>query len=95
MDDLLFDRDNLSEYIYIVGDENLLSISQKTGVPPSLIIFDNKLCEKLREGMALIIKPRGKMRMLLPSENLSAEKKEELKIKNKCEFLFPFQWIID
>ncbi len=94
MTNLLFLNDNLQTFIYVVGNETLLDIALKVGVPPTLIIYDNNLNKAISEGMCLVIKRRSELKMLTKEELDSISDIEYLKKINKCDHIYPYQPII-
>lgn len=94
MTDLLFSTDNIKPSFYFCEGESLLRIALKTGVPPSLLIYDNNLINEPTKGMVLVINRRGRISKLSTENFPRGEYAEKIKDVNKCDYLYPFQLVV-
>lgn len=94
MNDLLYSFDTLKTSFYFCEGETLLDIALKTGVPPSLLIYDNNLTKEPSVGMVLVVKRMGRMTKLLAENFPQGEYAEKIKQINKCDYLYPYQLVV-
>lgn len=90
MTNILFSSDNLQTFIYVVGNETILDISEKFNVPPHFIIKDNGLKGEVSEGDVILIKKRDGVKKLDPLDMPKGTEAEKLMELNGLKSLYPF-----